>query len=60
MIKPFLWLGLFLLYFLILTPLGLIFKILGKDYLRTKYSNKISSYWIKKDTTNISMKDQFK
>ena len=36
---------LFLLYYLILTPIGLIARIFGKDFLDLKYDKNQASYW---------------
>ena len=47
-----------LIYFFILTPLGLAIKLFGKDLLNTKYS-KIKSYWINRKKNVGSMKKQF-
>ena len=46
-----------LVFFLVVTPTGLIMKLFGKDILRLK-KNK-STYWIKKDSDESSMKNQF-
>tara|TARA_B100000683_G_C12039709_1_gene369812 strand:- start:119 stop:505 length:387 start_codon:yes stop_codon:yes gene_type:complete len=46
------------IYFFVVTPTGLIMKMLGKDLLNLKKSNK-DSYWIKKDNSNNSLKNQF-
>ena len=47
-----------IIYFFVVTPTGLIMKMLGKDLLNLKKSNK-DSYWIKKDNLNSSLKNQF-
>ena len=47
-----------LVYFIVLTPIGLLMRILGKDWLNLKYS-KEKSYWVKKDKNIGSMKKQF-
>ena len=47
-----------IIYFFVVTPTGLIMKMLGKDLLNLKKSNK-DSYWIKKDNSNSSLKNQF-
>ena len=47
-----------IIYFFVVTPTGLIMKMLGKDLLNLKKSNK-DSYWIKKDNSNNSLKNQF-
>jgi len=48
-----------LVYFLILTPLSIIVKVAGKDLLKLKFSNKVKSYWIKRDKDPGSMDKQF-
>ena len=45
-------------FFLIVFPIGLIMKMLGKDLLNIKFNKKIKSYWIKKNTKS-TMKQQF-
>ena len=45
-------------FFIILTPTGLLLRIFGKDLLKTKYS-KDSSYWIYRSKDVGSMKKQF-
>ena len=47
-----------IIYFLVVTPTGLIMKILGKDLLGLKKNNK-NSYWIKKDNSHNSLRNQF-
>ena len=47
-----------IIFFVIITPIGIIMKILGKDLLNKKY-NKQNSYWIIKDNSKNSMKQQF-
>ena len=47
-----------IIYFFVVTPTGLIMKMLGKDLLNLKKSNK-DSYWIKKNNSNNSLKNQF-
>ena len=47
-----------IIFFLIVTPIGLIMRILGKDLLNLKF-NKKKSYWIKKDGIKSKMKNQF-
>tara|TARA_B100001057_G_C22841579_1_gene947301 strand:+ start:717 stop:1100 length:384 start_codon:yes stop_codon:yes gene_type:complete len=44
-------------FFLVVTPTGLIMRLFGKDILRLK-KNKIT-YWINKDRDDSSMKNQF-
>lgn len=48
-----------LVYLLAVIPTGLLMKFLGKDLLRLKLDKSAESYWIKRDQTVSSMKDQF-
>tara|TARA_Y100000996_G_C22055332_1_gene450874 strand:- start:43 stop:432 length:390 start_codon:yes stop_codon:yes gene_type:complete len=47
-----------IVFFLVVTPISLIMKILKKDVLNLSI-NKEKSYWIKKDKIKSSMKNQF-
>jgi hypothetical protein len=47
-----------IIFFLVVTPIGLIMRILGKDLLNLKY-NSNKSYWLKKDGPKSKMKNQF-
>ena len=47
-----------IVYFIIITPIGLFMRLIGKDLLRTKFS-KNKSYWIKREQYIGSMKRQF-
>ena len=47
-----------IIYFIILTPTGLFMRLIGKDFLNTKFS-KNNSYWIKRKRNIGSMKRQF-
>ena len=47
-----------IVYFIIITPIGLFMRLIGKDLLRTKFS-KNKSYWIKREQNIGSMKRQF-
>tara|TARA_B100000674_G_C37436946_1_gene732105 strand:- start:5 stop:388 length:384 start_codon:yes stop_codon:yes gene_type:complete len=47
-----------IIFFLVVTPIGLIMRVLGKDLLNLKY-NKDESYWIKKSGPKSKMKNQF-
>lgn len=38
-----------ILFFLIVTPVGLLAKLFGKKFLETKFEKNISSYWITKN-----------
>ena len=46
-------------FFLVITPIGLTMRIMGKDLLRKKYDNKKETYWIKRDKLVSTMKKQF-
>ena len=48
-----------MIFFLTVTPTGMIMRLLGKDILNQKINKKIKSYWIKKIKTVSSMKNQF-
>jgi|TARA_B100001093_G_scaffold150624_1_gene143365 hypothetical protein len=47
-----------IIYFLVVTPIGLIMRLLGKDVLNLKY-NDHKSYWIEKTGPKSKMKNQF-
>ena len=47
-----------IIFFLVVTPTGLIMRLLGKDVLNLKY-NKKQSYWIEKNGPKSKMKNQF-
>ncbi len=46
------------IYFVVVTPTGLIMKALGKDLLNLRKNNK-ETYWVKKDNSNNNFKNQF-
>ena len=46
------------IFFLVVTPIGLIMKTLRKDLLNLKY-NKNTTYWIEKSGPKSKMKNQF-
>jgi large-conductance mechanosensitive channel len=50
-----------LIFFVVVTPLALLAKIVKKDFLELdkKKNKKKLSYWIEKEKYNNSMKDQF-
>ena len=48
-----------IVFFLVVTPTGLIMKILGKDLLGKKFKKNSKSYWIKRDKSAGTMKQQF-
>ena len=47
-----------MIFFLVVTPIGFIMRLLGKDVLNLKY-NKNKSYWIEKSGPKSKMKNQF-
>ena len=47
-----------IVFFLVVTPTGLIMRFFRKDILKLK-KNSSNSYWINKDNTNSSMRNQF-
>ncbi len=47
-----------IVYFIILTPIGLFMRFIGKDLLNIKFS-KTNSYWMKREKNIGSMKRQF-
>ena len=47
------------IFFAIITPTGIIMKMLGKDLLNNKYDNTKKSYWINRDKLKSTMKQQF-
>ena len=47
-----------LIFFIILTPIGLFLRLIGKDLLNVKLNNN-KTYWIKRDKKPGSMKRQF-
>ena len=46
------------IFFVVVTPIGIIMRLLGKDLLNLKY-NKKKSYWIEKTDPKSKMKNQF-
>jgi hypothetical protein len=47
-----------IIFFLVVTPIGIIMRLLKKDLLNLKY-DKINSYWINKTSPKSKMKNQF-
>jgi len=47
-----------LIFFIVITPISIIMKIIGKDVLNLKKSDK-DTYWIKKMGQKSKMKNQF-
>ncbi len=47
-----------IIFYLVVTPIGLFMRILGKDLLKLKFNNE-KSYWIEKNDPKSKMKNQF-
>ena len=47
------------IFFLVVTPIGLLMRFFGKDVLNLKLNKKKSSYWIEKVGPKSKMKNQF-
>tara|TARA_B100001121_G_C18581426_1_gene569971 strand:+ start:31 stop:225 length:195 start_codon:yes stop_codon:yes gene_type:complete len=45
-------------FYLILTPLSLLLKVLGKDIINLKKNNN-NSYWIEKKSSKNTMRNQY-
>ena len=47
-----------IIFFLVVTPIGLIMRLLNKDLLNLKFNNN-NTYWIEKTEPKSKMKNQF-
>ena len=47
-----------IIFFLVVTPIGLIMRLLNKDLLKLNF-NKTNTYWIEKTEPKSKMKNQF-
>ena len=47
-----------IIFYLVVTPIGLLMRLLGKDLINLKYNNN-KSYWIEKKGPKSKMKNQF-
>jgi len=47
-----------IIFFLVVTPIGLLMKLLGKDLINLKKNNE-KTYWIRRNKIKSSMKNQF-
>ena len=47
-----------IIFFIVVTPIGLLMRLLNKDLLNLKFNNS-NSYWIEKSDTKSKMKNQF-
>ena len=48
-----------IVYFLVVTPTGILMRFLGKDLLKMRKTKSASTYWIKRDKQQRTMKNQF-
>ena len=48
-----------IVFFVVVTPLGIIMRILNKDLLKLKMYKNINTYWIDREKEKSSMKKQF-
>ena len=47
------------IFFIVVTPIGLLMRLFGKDLLRKKFNKSVKSYWIKRDKKLGTMRQQF-
>ena len=47
-----------IIFFVVVTPIGLVMKLLKKDLLNLKFNNH-NSYWVEKNEPKSKMKNQF-
>jgi len=47
------------IFFIVVTPIGIVMSIIGKDLLNKKHDKKKETYWIKRIKPTGSMKRQF-
>ena len=48
-----------IVYFLVVTPIGIIMRLLGKDLLKTSKVKNTNTYWIQRDKQKNTMRKQF-
>ena len=48
-----------IVYFLVVTPVGIFMRLLGNDLLKMSKKKNTSTYWIKRDKQQSTMKKQF-
>ena len=48
-----------IVFFIVVTPIGFILRIMGKDLLNKKYDKEKETYWIKRNASIGTMKRQF-
>ena len=47
------------IFFFVVTPIGILVRLFGKDLLKLKTNKNTNSYWIKRNEEKTSMKKQF-
>jgi len=53
------WFLLVLAFYIVITPIGLLMRIMGKDPLDKIIDKKIESYWTNKEKRNVNYEKQF-
>ena len=48
-----------IVFFIVITPIGLIMRLIGKDLLNKKINKSLTSYWNKREQMIGTMKNQF-
>ena len=48
-----------IVFFLVVTPTGIIMRIIGKDLLGRKFNKNKKTYWINREKSKSTMKQQF-
>ena len=48
-----------IVYFVVVTPVGILMRLLGKDLLKTNKKKNVPTYWMKRDKQHGTMKKQF-
>ncbi len=48
-----------IIFFLIVTPIGVFMRLMGKDLIRNKKNKSFKTYWIERQKEKSSMKNQF-
>ena len=47
------------IYIFVVTPTGIVMKLINHNYFKYKFDRSLKSYWIKRKETSNSMKNQF-
>ena len=48
-----------IIFFAVVTPIGLFMRIISKDLLRNKFNKNVKSYWINRGKQSSKMNQQF-